>query len=817
MLEGIANIPCGKYVRLADGSLPDTPNLMSAALWAENTCFLLLENRTGQTQQVTLHPPERNNLPLAEVTTLTMDGRHFLPRKVASLPFEDTVQYVSAYQLVYAPVQIATPKWAVFPGGKPRVPVTVQSLLPEPVTVTLQIGAKIASIRGEPMTLRLAPAESKRVELRCEVKPFADWGVKTVYVEATWQGGNGQQQKAFFLRPLTVGRNANVRVLNTSASSHAPSVSVTNAPFTSHGNMRWWHPALDVSGETARDVEIVFSGTRIRVGDLREGERKEVHLPIPFTSQLQTRQATVTIRWRDSAGIRERTEPLTVATAPPRLPRTRPEQVSSLLITSADEARGMPLSVPLPAGWRGRAWQLRLPNGTPLPTHIADGRLHFIVPPRTPSWRIDIGAPGDEQVLVRGMAQRERWAQGNTVRWIPGEGRETVLRVPVPAEGAYRLLLHGQAMWANRVVMFADGQKVGEYDLRPGWQTLAINLPPRKRSSTQPVEIRLLFEQAHRPAEKGAGDDRRVCNLALDWVALERVEETGSVVLAVSPLRGVPPSPIRVQTGNRAVRVDNGMLELEWREDAGGTLTCLYSKRTGRDYAAQGGGAGIGTFGRSDPRHPAQDTAHFVIDDIRWQRNGKANVRVIERNPVWTTVEVTAGGGNLPLRVTQRYRVFAGLPLVEVDVRVQPLSAEADELVALEARFAARWWTKSFPNFVGVGDSPPEVYGAKVHFGWRMGDWVPPVLTLFHPGDLSESLSLLIAENEGCNWVRQGFWGDVRGKPAEARRYAIMELVAQPVMPVHLRYWLWHHEGYHVHARQMRQRLMHPASIALLP
>lgn len=817
VLEEQAGVPCGKVVRLADGRIPDSPDLMGAVLQAGTTRFLLLENRTWQGQQVSLHPPEVNDLPLAEVTTLTIDSRHFLPRKVTSMPFEDTVQYVSAYQLVYAPVQITTPRWIGFPGSQLQLPLTLKNLLPEPTTVTLQIGAKIASVKGEPVTVRLAPAESRQVQLPCEVKPFADWGIKTVYLQVSWRGRDGQERTAYFLRPLTVGRNAEVQLGNASASSHAPTVSVVHAPSTPHGEMRWWHPALDVPGETARDVEIVFSGARIRVGDLREGERKEVRLPLPFTAQVQTRQITVTLRWRDNAGIHERAVPLAIATAPRRLPRTRPQQVSSLLIASADEARGTPLSIPLPAGWRGQAWQVRLPDGTPLPTHVMGGRMYFIVPPRTPNWRIDIGSPGDEQVLVRGMAQRESWAQGNTVRWIPGEGRETVLRVPVPAGGTYRLLLHGQVLWQNRLAVFVDGRKVDEVAMRPGWQTLAINLPPRQRSSPQPLEIRLLFKQAHRPAEKGAGDDRRVCNLALDWIALETVEETGSLLLTVSPLRGTPSPSIRAQTGGGVVRVDNGALELEWREDAGGTLTRLLSKRTGRDYAAQGGGAGIGTFGRSDPKRPAQDTAQFVVDDILWQRNGKANVRVIERNPVWTTVEVTAGGGNLPLRVTQRYRVFAGLPLVELNVQVQPLSAEADELVALEARFAARWWTKSFPNFVGTGDNPVEVYGAKVHFGWRMGDWVPPVLTLFHPGDLSESLSLLIAENEGCNRVRQGFWGEARGKPADARRYATMELIAQPVMPVRLRLWLWLHEGYHVHARQMRQRLMHPVSIALLP
>jgi len=442
--------------------------------------------------------------------------------------------------------------------------------------------------------------------------------------------------------------------------------------------------------------------------------------------------------------------------------------------------------------------------------------MHFIVPPRTQSWRIDIGSPGDEQVLVRGMAQREAWAQGNTIRWIPGEGRETVLRLPLPAGGTYRLLLHGQVLWQNRLAVFVDGRKVDEVEMRPGWQTLAVNLPPRKSPSPQPAEVRLLFAQAHRPAERGAGNDRRVCNLALDWIALEPVEESGLLLLGVSPARKAPSPSIQVQTGSGVVRIDNGVLELEWREDAGGTITRLRSKRTGRDYAAQSGGAGMGTFGRSDPKRPAQDTAQFVVDDIVWQRNGRATVRVIERNPVWVTVEATAGGGNLPLRATQRYRVFAGLPLVEMSVQVHPLAAEAEELVALEARFNARWWTKTFPNFVGTGDQPTEIFGPKVHFGWRMGDWVPPVLTLFHPGDLSESLSLLLMENVGCNRVRQGFWGEERGKPAEARRYATIELVAQPVLPARVRLWLYLHEGYHVQARQMRQRLLQPPPVAVV-
>jgi len=103
----------------------------------------------------------------------------------------------------------------------------------------------------------------------------------------------------------------------------------------------------------------------------------------------------------------------------------------------------------------------------------------------------------------------------------------------------------------------------------------------------------------------------------------------------------------------------------------------------------------------------------------------------------------------------QRYRIFANTKLVELTAGAKPLrtslksqvSSPDNELVVLYARFNARWWTKSFPNFVGLGDKPPEVYGQHIfHFGWRMGDWLPPVLCLFNPNDLTETLSLLVAE-----------------------------------------------------------------------
>ena len=165
-----------------------------------------------------------------------------------------------------------------------------------------------------------------------------------------------------------------------------------------------------------------------------------------------------------------------------------------------------------------------------------------------------------------------------------------------------------------------------------------------------------------------------------------------------------------------------------------------------------------------------------------------------------------------------------------------------DELVVLYARFNARWWTKSFPNFVGLGDKPPEVYGQHIfHFGWRMGDWLPPVLCLFNPNDLTETLSLLVAEIFDASarqeprppifasrpadlpisrlpeiWVRQGFWGKQRGKPDTERRYAMIEVAVKPPRPAQLRLWLWLHEGHHRHARTMRHRLLYPQNVAVV-
>ncbi len=536
---------------------------------------------------------------------------------------------------------------------------------------------------------------------------------------------------------------------------------------------------MDVPGETARDVEVVLRletsanlphEIRLPLGDLHDGELKQVRLPLPFSSSPVPRPASLSLRWRDSAGTHERTMSLNVTL----LPKTHPDQVATIAIADAGAVAGTPVSLSLPKEIQGDNFVVRLPDGTPLPTHTekAEGNrriVHFILPPTKSLWQVDIGVEGDEQVLVRGFSHRETWAGGLTIRWLPGEGRETVLRVQKPKveAPAYRLLLHGQAHWGNKASVFVGEQKLTDLDIRTGLQTLVVSLPANLWERSESVEVRLVFHQANIPAEKIQGSaDRRVCNFALDWIALEPAFDAQPLLLALCRTEKRQTEQISVRVQNGVVQVDNGVLELEWHEDAGGTLTKLLSRATGRNYAAQSCGAGIGVFGHFEPAHPAVTTDKFIVDDFVWQRDGKATVRVTERNPVWVTVEVTghgtrdmghgSDGERIGFKAVQRYRVFAGLPLIELQVSAEPQKPsskspipESCELVILEARFNARWWTKSFPNFVGLGDKPPEVYGQHiVHFGWRMGDWLPPVLCLFNPNDLTETLSLLVAEVE---------------------------------------------------------------------
>lgn len=861
ILEQVAKVKCGKFACLDKGSLPDHPNLMSAVLTAGTTKFLLLENRTGQPRKLRLTVPEElsskdgklaRRLAVSEIVVLSRDGNRFVVHSSSLVPFVDFVQHYAVYQVVYAPVRLSLPKWVVFPGQQTTLPIRVSNLMDEPVTITLQIDSVIASIKGKPVTVRLQPKEQRQIALPVEVKSFADWGTKTVFVKGSWDAGRGMRKMAYWLRPLIVGRNANVRCLTTSVTSHTPTITIVNDPTTPFGDMTWWHPALDVPGETAKDVEVVLrveanahlpEELRLRIGDLKDGERRQIRLPLPFASSLVSRPASLIIHWRDSSGVHERSQPLSVTLLPEQLPKTHPDQIATIVVADAEAAQGLPMRVELPKSVKGETFVVRLPDGTPLPTHVEklkgsagashSQRLHFVVPSSKALLQVDIGTEGDEKVLVRGFSRREIWANNVTIRWLPGEGRETVLRLTMPAATApsYRLKLHGQAFWQNRVSVFVDNQKLDELDIKSGWQTLTVMLPANLWERRKDVEVRLVFHHAHIPAEKLQGStDKRVCNFALNSLILEPSFDGQPLLLALCRANKPQTSSIAVKVKDGSVQVDNGVIELEWSEGAGGTLTKFRSKVTGRDYAAQSFGTGIGTFGLFDPQNPATTTDRFIVDNFIWQRNGAAKVRVVEHNPVWVTVEVTGQG----FKATQRYRIFSGLPLVELSSAVEPrpttLVPRPDELVALEARFNARWWTKSFPNFVGLGDKPPEVYGQHVvHFGWRMGDWLPPVLCLFNPNDLTESLSLLIVENEtvrqvpnssknangGVNWVRQGFWGEQRGKPATERRYATMELIAKPPKPIRLRLWIRLHEGHHREAQRQRQKLFLPPNMSI--
>jgi hypothetical protein len=167
ILEQVCKVPCGKLAQLANGNLPDRPEIMSAVLTAGTTKFLLAENRTGQPQKLLLQIPSEPNLPVSEIFVLSRDSIRFASLPTLRIPFTDTVYSHAVYQVVFAPFRLVTPQWVTFPGQRTKLPVVVQNLTDKPVTVTLKIGAVIASIKGEPIKVKLQPKERKAVELPC--------------------------------------------------------------------------------------------------------------------------------------------------------------------------------------------------------------------------------------------------------------------------------------------------------------------------------------------------------------------------------------------------------------------------------------------------------------------------------------------------------------------------------------------------------------------------------------------------------------------------------------------------------------------------
>jgi len=144
---------------------------------------------------------------------------------------------------------------------------------------------------------------------------------------------------------------------------------------------------------------------------------------------------------------------------------------------------------------------------------------------------VDVGVAGDERFVVAGCAGRENWGAlpagavgagtDQTVRWTPASGSSVLLRLPCSPGRNHVLRFAGTSLWDNAVslrVGTLDGASVA---IQPGYNVYELAVPTTATGGAPVVSAELVFAQANVPFEKDPRrfpDEKRVCNLALDWL-----------------------------------------------------------------------------------------------------------------------------------------------------------------------------------------------------------------------------------------------------------------------------------------------------------
>jgi hypothetical protein len=226
-------------------------------------------------------------------------------------------------------------------------------------------------------------------------------------------------------------------------------------------------------------------------------------------------------------------------------------------------------------------------------------------------------------------------------------------------------------------------------------------------------------------------------------------------------------------TGRGTVRITNSFFDAVLSEARGGTMTTLRSKATGADYAADTFGVAYGTWGKSDPLHPAHTAVEYIVEKRTYQRDTPAKIEVVSEGPARVVVRVA--WSDAAVEVDQVYQFWAYGAGFEVFSLTLPWNWTAgDELVALDCRFARNALTKIYPGFSGMSAVFNE---PNPHFGWRQAPRAPEFASLLAPPNFGEGISILPLGTRGVNRWRQGFWPEKRPEPGPCK-YAQVEFAA---------------------------------------
>jgi len=284
-----------------------------------------------------------------------------------------------------------------------------------------------------------------------------------------------------------------------------------------------------------------------------------------------------------------------------------------------------------------------------------------------------------------------------------------------------------------------------------------------------------------------------------------------------------PPTDLQVEardlgTGKGVVTLRNSRLSLTWDEARGGTATSFVSQATGKDYATGSFGLNYGQFSQYDPTKLPLNPGTFIQEKKTHQRETPGRIRLRVQGPLRAVVEVDWKDENLRARQVYELRAYADAFRLQTQI-VPRAGLEAQELVAVDARFRVHQLTKIFPNFTGISEAFAE---KQPQFGWRQAPYVPPVATLMTPNRFPESISFLLRRSHGLSHFRQGFWPKERPQPGTCE-YAQVEYVSEPRGPnepprvVEADLWVQVHPGHQVVGQRFRRHLEQPPLWAVDP
>jgi hypothetical protein len=225
-------------------------------------------------------------------------------------------------------------------------------------------------------------------------------------------------------------------------------------------------------------------------------------------------------------------------------------------------------------------------------------------------------------------------------------------------------------------------------------------------------------------------------------------------------------------SGAATVTVANSFYRITLAEAAGGTVTGLVSRRTGRDYGRHSFDTNLGRFSAAESDGVCYTTTALIREDKQYLSSMPATLKVERQGPVRVSVSAEGRVGGITCRTWYDFTAFSDAfalgRVVEFSGKERP-----EEIVVLDTDFAPNLLRKSYPGFAGILEEPPQP-----HFGWRYSDRVPELISLISADGTGEVISLLLAGQNGIDRVRQGFWPEKRPVPG-SRDSARIEYVSR--------------------------------------